>query len=276
MMVARILMLSTPLATGLNGLPHLALQPSSVVAGGSVLGGQVSMHDWRKEHAGRLGKVTMQMRGPGPQGKDEGDNTWWGPDDDNALQAHINAQTSSVARLGHPQTVMSGMDTAWVLIFNPGKHDEGVYTLQGRATSTSAYVLAFERTDDAERFAQLLQAEGFDLPTPLCWNQEQLSTFCEAGPFEVSLVPQGTLITPPTKNEYDHDAFDRLENGGVAAAEFVSDPERRFPGDGTGRLDPYAFQRQELETLFPQDANCGDDDCTLSDDPPPADDESGC
>lgn len=263
MLVARILLALMPLTTGMNRLPHLAFQPSAVSAGGSLLGVS-SMRDWHEEHAGRLACIKMQTRGPGPQGADDGESSWWGPTDDEALQAHINAQTSSVARLGHPQSVMVGMDTAWVLIFNAGRHDEGVYTLQGRTSRASAYVLAFERTDDAERFAQLLQAEGFDIPTPLMWNIEQLSNFCEAGPFEVSLVPQGTLITPPTKNEYDHDAFDRLNGNGNA--EVVDDPERRFPGDGTGRLDAYASQRQELESLFPQDANCGDDDCTLSDD----------
>jgi hypothetical protein len=53
------------------------------------------------------------------------------------------------------------LDSAYVLIFNAGQQDEGVYTLQGRAAQANAYVLAFELNDDAGRFAQLLQAEGF-------------------------------------------------------------------------------------------------------------------
>ena len=88
-----------------------------------------------------------------------------------------------------PELVLNDVNEAWVLIFNHGQHDEGVYTLQGRASRAAAYVLAFERTEDADRFAQLLQAEGFDLATPLRWDTNQLSAFCSAGEFEVSLVP---------------------------------------------------------------------------------------
>ena len=57
--------------------------------------------------------------------------------------------------------MLQGLSAAYVLIFNAGQQDEGVYTLQGRSSPASAYVLAFERDDDAERFSQLLQAEGF-------------------------------------------------------------------------------------------------------------------
>jgi hypothetical protein len=42
------------------------------------------------------------------------------------------------------------------------------------------------------------------------WDVAQLTRFCEAGEYEVSLVPGGTLLTPPTKNEFDRDAFSRL------------------------------------------------------------------
>jgi hypothetical protein len=142
-------------------------------------------------------------------------------------------------------------DSAWVLIFNPGRHDEGVYTLQGRR----AYILAFERTDDAGRFAELLQAEGFDQPTPLCWGVHQLSSFCEMGEFEMSLVPQGSLITPPKKNEYDRDAFDRLkqvaQRGGTPE---MMGEQAQAGGEMATRLDA-------LLDFTPD--NCDGDDCTL-------------
>ena len=53
--------------------------------------------------------------------------------DARALQNVINAQASSVARVGTAQSVMEGIRVAWVLIFNADQQDEGVYTLQGRA-----------------------------------------------------------------------------------------------------------------------------------------------
>lgn len=218
--------------------------------------------------ATRQGMAVMRAGGDGQQG-DEGDSfVNWNPDDDQALRDHIEQTTSSVARLGKPQSVMQDMDSAWVLIFNPGQVDEGVYTLQGRSEQASAYVLAFERTDDADRFAQLLQAEGFDLATAMCWDAEQLQTFCDAGQFEVSLVPKGTLLTPPSKNEYDNDAFARIGADGADPEGTFSDMERRFPGDGSDMPDAFAMERQRLEALLPQQPDdCNDDDCTLPDSP---------
>ena len=73
---------------------------------------------------------------------------------------------------------------------------------------------------------------------PLCWDANQLSAFCAAGEFEMSLVPQGSLVTPPSTNEYDNEAFDRLQ---AASA---------LPGsDGPG-VDSYTSERAALERLF--------------------------
>lgn len=79
------------------------------------------------------------------------------------MQASLRAAISraSSINIGEPHEVLEDIETAFVLVFNAGQHDEGVYTLQGRSSHTSAYVLAFERDDDAERFSQLLHTEGF-------------------------------------------------------------------------------------------------------------------
>ena len=124
----------------------------------------------------------------------------WTPWDDKAMREYIERSSSS-AKCGEPSNVLSGIENAWVLIFNAGAQDEGVYTLQGETAShAAAYVLAFERTDDAGMFAKLLQAQGFDEATPLCWDKDELSAFCDAGEFEVSLVPQVRVrAAPPTR-----------------------------------------------------------------------------
>lgn len=171
------------------------------------------------------------------RGSGDGDNEEWTSSDDSMLAEHI-ARRATSARCGHPDNVLCGMNQAYVLIFNAGQHDEGVYTLQAQQSQVSAYVLAFESTDDADRFASLLQAESFDLPTPQSWDRSQLSSFCDAGQFEVSLVPQGGLITPPTKNEYDVDAFDR-------ASGVVADGLDAYAG-----FDAYASQRSVFERLY--------------------------
>ena len=63
---------------------------------------------------------------------------------------------------GEPRSLLQQhkADSAWVLLFNPGERNEGVYTLQGRETPGAphgTYVLAFEEQEEASRFAMLLQ-----------------------------------------------------------------------------------------------------------------------
>ena len=52
------------------------------------------------------------------------------------------------------------VEAPWVLIFNKGREDEGMYTLQGRETpekGSGTFVMAFERQEEASRFSMLLQ-----------------------------------------------------------------------------------------------------------------------
>lgn len=111
------------------------------------------------------------------------------------------------AKVGKPHHVLQGQRQAWVLIFRPGREDEGVYTLQGaprEPSSPTSFVLAFEHTDDAMQFAQRLHQQGFDVATPLPWSADDLVYFCEGAGYEVSLVPTGAQITPPPMHDLSH------------------------------------------------------------------------
>jgi hypothetical protein len=234
------------------------------------------------EHPARLGQVFMGMMdewGPGPRGgrRDE----MWSAEyraamrqkrgyqpPPAAMSPHSGYQPPPAAMSGppsayqppaamsRPPSVISG-EAAWVLIFNEGRQNEGVYTLQGLSGSAPASVLAFEHVEDADRFAHALHAEGgFDRPTALRWMAGQLATFCDDTGFALEFVPRGEMPIPPSKNEYDPDTMDRGQAG---------DSERKYPGDGSGRGDPYIAYRLRLEALFPQrPINCADEeDCIL-------------
>lgn len=54
----------------------------------------------------------------------------------------------------------------------------------------------------AQRFASMLQAEGFDLPEPMQWHADQICSFCEAGSFEVR--PPLANPSPPIKASRRH------------------------------------------------------------------------
>merc|ERR1719240_471790 len=180
----------------------------------------------------------------------DGDNNadGWSNEDDARLADYIAKQ--SAARCGRPELVLNGLKAAWVLIFNLGRQTEGIYTLQGgRARSNSAAVLAFEGMYDVDRYARLLQAEGFDLATPIRWDSRQLGNFCYENDFDVSLVPLNGLITPPAKNEYDQEAFDRLEK--ADAFEGVRRQSGARDGADPPALDDAsAATRDALERLF--------------------------
>lgn len=102
------------------------------------------------------------------------------------------------------------VEAPWVLIFNKGREDEGMYTLQGRETpekGSGTFVMAFERQEEASRFSMLLQAQGFGMPTATSWASEELSDFCASADFGLGFVPTGALVFPPEDNYFDADAF---------------------------------------------------------------------
>lgn len=155
------------------------------------------------------------------------DDSW------SSLESQIRSQLRSVCAgvsLGEAKPLLSNKPKAWVLIFNEGSANEGVYTLQGRSTRATSYVLAFEEHEEASRFGLLLQAQGFDEPAAVQWPSKHLSEFCEGAGFELGLVPHDTVLLPPSNNFYDNDAFSRLER---------SDAEQ-----------PLAAERAALERLL--------------------------
>jgi len=126
------------------------------------------------------------------------------------------------------------MDAAWVLLFNAGQRNEGVYTLQGRekfATNHGTYVLAFERHGEASRFAMLLQAQGFDMATATKWTSALLGKFCSMAGFKLGFVPDEALVVPPKRNVFveqsykQHELADPPQTDSVEADAFAMVPD---------------------------------------------------
>lgn len=184
----------------------------------------------RQQAPRRLGRPTMQFH----HGHDDGFSFW------------------GAAKVGKPQQVMQGQREAYVLIFRPGAQDEGVYTLQGtprEPASATSFVLAFERTDDATHFAQLLHAQGFDVATPLSWSSYDLVSFCDGAGYEVSLVPGGAQIEPPPKhappsnfeNSWPPERFDRRFGGPRFEDPHLGGPRMGDPRFGDLNIDGPRF-----------------------------------
>lgn len=144
-------------------------------------------------------------------------------------------------------------DGAWVIIFNVGQDNEGVYTHTRSQAATS--ILGFECEQDAHHFAPELLANGFGVGTPVHWSAAQLSRFSHTAGFVVSMVPRGTQPAPPSN---------------TAAPQLGDQPEPptdRAPMQPEDRPmrrdDPYISYRLWLEDLLMQPDDCGDDDCII-------------
>ncbi|AGY59466.1 DUF3110 domain-containing protein [Gloeobacter kilaueensis] len=90
----------------------------------------------------------------------------------------------------------------WVLIFNAGSENEGIYTL---SVQDKNIVVAFESEDDALCYANLLEAQDFMVPQVERIESEEIKQFCEDSDLGLIVVEAGKLMLPP---EQSKEAFD--------------------------------------------------------------------
>ena len=75
-----------------------------------------------------------------------------------------------------------------VLLFDAGSDSEGIHSLEiaGRTV-----VLLFENPDDAERYAGLLEAQDFPVPSVESLDREDVELFCRDAGYEARFVASG-------------------------------------------------------------------------------------
>ena len=93
-----------------------------------------------------------------------------------------------------------------VLLFDAGSENEGIHSLELQG---STVVLLFEDRDDAERYAGLLEAQDFPMPSVEAIERQEMEEFCANAGYEARFVPAGflpqtpeerLLIAPPERN----------------------------------------------------------------------------
>ena len=116
-----------------------------------------------------------------------------------------------------------------VLLFDAGTDSEGIHSLEiaGRTV-----VLLFENPDDAERYAGLLEAQDFPVPTVEALDREDVDLFCREAGYEARLIESGFVpsndeerlfMAPPQSNrDVSNWKDDAVANDG-ASDEAVSD-----------------------------------------------------
>jgi Protein of unknown function (DUF3110) len=86
----------------------------------------------------------------------------------------------------------------FVLLFNAGKDNEGIYT---QKVGDRDKVLMFESEDDATRYALMLEAQDFLAPAVEAIDAEEVKEFCQSAGYDWEIVPDGVgVMMPPEAN----------------------------------------------------------------------------
>jgi hypothetical protein len=134
-----------------------------------------------------------------------------------------------------------------VLLFDAGSDQEGIHSLE---LGGHTVVLLFEERDDADRYAGLLEAQDFPVPSVETLARGDLEQFCKEAGYEARFVPAGFLprsdedrlmIAPPERNMDLSHWKEQGEGGGPA--DDASEPE----GGNDPELEAF---RRRLEGLL--------------------------
>lgn len=85
----------------------------------------------------------------------------------------------------------------YILLFNVGTENEGIHTVQ---MGNRNKVLMFESEDDATRYALLLEAQDFMVPSVESIDSEEVEEFCRSADYDSELIEEGKLAIPPQQN----------------------------------------------------------------------------
>jgi hypothetical protein len=94
----------------------------------------------------------------------------------------------------------------FVLLFNANTDNEGIHTI---SIDVRNLVLMFEQEDDALRYAMLLEAQDFPVPSVEAIDKEEVEEFCQSAGYECYLIPENfvprdeferLLLAPPERN----------------------------------------------------------------------------
>ena len=135
-----------------------------------------------------------------------------------------------------------------VLLFDAGTDSEGIHSLEiaGRTV-----VLLFENPDDAERYAGLLEAQDFPVPTVEALEREDVDLFCREAGYEARLIESGFVpnndeerlfMAPPQSNRDVSNWKDDAVSDDAMAKQQAEEPARQG-------LDTEPSSNPELDEL---------------------------
>jgi hypothetical protein len=85
----------------------------------------------------------------------------------------------------------------FVLLFNSDTGEGGIHTI---TMGDRRKVLMFASEDDATRYALMLEAQDFPIPSVEMLDSEEIIEFCQEANYEWEIIEEGTLELPPPAN----------------------------------------------------------------------------
>ena len=145
-----------------------------------------------------------------------------------------------------------------VLLFDAGSDSEGIHSLE---LAERRVVLLFENPDDAERYAGLLEAQDFPVPTVEALQRDEVEQFCRDAGYEARFIasdfkpttPEERLFIVPPQTNRDVDNWKETplstESGAPADASF--DDQHQNDSDSAETSNPELDAlRKRLEGLL--------------------------
>ncbi|MBO9998635.1 MAG: DUF3110 domain-containing protein [Cyanobacteria bacterium SID2] len=136
----------------------------------------------------------------------------------------------------------------YVLLFNARTENEGIHTIRLATPEGEErnIVMMFESQDDAERYAMLLEAQDFYVPTVEEFDSEEIEEFCASCQYEAKLIPEGFVpespeerifLAPPETNLEDTEWEREQQRTSEPAAEEASEMSSAQLDDIRRRLE---------------------------------------
>jgi hypothetical protein len=132
-------------------------------------------------------------------------------------------------------------ENVFVLIFNLGSNNEGIYSLHIGVGEEQDVIVGWEVEEDAREYGLLLEeTQNMPLPTPKALSMTDIASFCQDSGHLLGLVREGIKVEPPSRNV---DRFDWTPNSDIGGGDVP--PSRE--ADGTYTEDQLDSIRLRLE-----------------------------
>ena len=131
-----------------------------------------------------------------------------------------------------------------VLLFDAGSDSEGIHSLE---MAGKTVVLLFENPDDAERYAGLLEAQDFPVPSVETLDRDDVELFCRDAGYEARFIESGFVPNSNEERQFMAPPEANLDVTNWKADEAV--PEQSATQSDPGEAPSTAETSAELDAL---------------------------